>query len=114
MKEELTKQIEGADLRKLHDWACYCQGARTMLLRLRECFLCDEPHPNVQYRRSKEDKIYNKALLDLILSSKGNVSRFLSGDYEIRYTDHERDKKGKLIKCRAFFARKVTKYEEIR
>lgn len=33
--------------------------------------------------------------------------------YEIRFTDHERNKKGKLINCRAYFAKKVIKYEEI-
>lgn len=60
-----------------------------------------------------EDKVITKAILDLIMSSKENVDRFLMEQYEIRLTDHERDKKGKLVKCRAYFARKVVKYEEI-
>lgn len=106
MKENLI------NLRKLHDWSCYIGGARDMLLRLREASLCDEPH-KVGYLQRKEDKIYNKAKLDLIMADKRNVDRFLLGDFEIRYTDHERDRKGKLIKCRAYFARKVVKYEEI-
>lgn len=111
MNEEIIRhQAEATHLRKLQIWAWYIKGAREMLLRLREHGLCDEPH---DYRVSKEDKITNKAILDLLLSSKENVDRFLMEKYEIRLTDHERDKKGKLIKCRAYFARKVVKYKEV-
>lgn len=111
--EDLTNRTEAAHLRKLQIWAWYIRGAREMLLRLREHLLCEEPHPGVQFKPKAEDKIYNKAILDLIVSSKDNVDRFLLGEYEIHFTDHERDKKGKLVKCRAYFARKVIKYEEI-
>lgn len=89
------------------------KGARDMLLRLRENFLCEEPH-KVEFKVRKEDKIYNKAILDLILYNQDATDRFLSHDYdEIRFTDHERDKKGRLVKCRAYFARRAIRYEEI-
>ena len=104
---------EPINLSKLRDWAVYTAGARMMLLKLRQHLLGDEPHPNLQYKRKAEDKVYTKAILDLILSSKDNVYRFLMGGYEIRFTEHERNKKGKLINCRAYFAKKVIKYEEI-
>lgn len=84
-----------------------------MLLRLREQFLCEEPHPGDARKVTSEDKVRNKAVLDFILSSKENVDRFLTGVYEIRLTDHERDKRGKLVKCRAYFVKKVVRYEEI-
>lgn len=100
------------NLRKLHDWACYTEGARAMLLRLREHFLCEEPHSGVG-KVTADNKVVNKAVLDLIMSSKESVDRFLMGEYQIRLTDHERDNKGKLVKCRAYFARKVVKYEEV-
>lgn len=108
MSEEIRRhQEEERQLRKLPIWSWYIDGARTMLLRLRENFLCEEPH-NVEFKIRKEDKIYNKAILDLIMDSKDNVDRFLSQNYdEIRFTDHVRDKKGKLIKCRAYFAKRV-------
>lgn len=112
-KEILTKSAEAKALRNLHIWSWYMQGARMMLLRLRDHFLCEEPHPGDARKVTAEDKVMNKAILDLILSSKENVDRFLMEQYEIRLTDHERDKKGKLTKCRAYFARKVVKYEEI-
>lgn len=77
-----------------------------MLLRMREQCLCDEPKPKGYYK-GKDHQIYQKATLDLIIDSMDNVDRFLSQDYEeIRFTDHEYDKKGKLVKCRAYFATK--------
>ena len=109
-QKNLVKQAEAAHLRKLQIWAWYIRGAREMVLRLREHGLCNEPH---DFKTTKEDAVVNKATLDLILSSKENVDRFLMEEYEIRFTDHKYDKKGKLMKCRAYFARKVVKYEEI-
>lgn len=110
-EENRQKLAEAAQLRRLHIWAWYIKGAREMLLRLRDHMLCEEPH---DHKVSNEEKVMNKVILDLVLSSKENVDRFLMEEYEIRLTDHERDKKGKLIKCRAYFAKKVTKYEEVR
>lgn len=110
---DVVKDAGKVNLQKLHDWACYTEGARMMLLRLREGFLCEEPHPGDARKVTAEDKIYNKAVLDLIMADKRNIDRFLTQQNEIRFTDRERDKKGKLIKCRAYFARKVVKYEEI-
>ncbi len=111
---DIVREAGLINLRKLHDWACYTEGARMMLLHLREYFLCEEPHPGDARKITAEDKIINKAILDLIMSSKENIDRFLMEQYKIRLTDHEKDKKGKLVKCRAFFAKKVVKYEEIK
>lgn len=108
--DNLMRRAEAAHLRKLQMWAWYIKGAREMLLRLRQHGLCNEPH---DFKTTKEDAVAHKATLDLIMSSKENVDRFLMEEYEIRLTDHEKDKKGKLVKCRAYFARKVVKYEEI-
>ena len=113
-EEFLMREVESQHLRRLTDWAWYIKGARDMLLKLRDHMLCDEPHPNLSFKPKAEDKIYNKAILDLIMSSKDNVSHFLLEEYEICYTDHERDKKGKLVKCRAYYARRVVKYEEVK
>lgn len=113
MSDVCKKLEENKRLRKLQIWAWYIKGAREMLLRLREHSLCEEPHPGNVNKVTKEDKIINKAILDLIMSSKENVDRFLMGEYEIRLTDHERDKKGRLVKCRAYFAQKVIKYKEV-
>lgn len=95
-------------------WSIYIDGARAMLLKLREHFLLEEPHPGDARKVTADTKIINKATIDLILSSKANTDRFLMEQFEIHLADHEKDRKGRLAKCRAFFARKVTTYEEIK
>lgn len=112
-KEIRRHQEEERQLRRLPIWSWYVKGARDMLRLLRDNLLCDESKPK-GYGKDKDHQVYQKAILDLIMDSKDNVDRFLSQDYdEIRFTDHERDKKGKLMKCRAFFAKRVIKYKEI-
>ena len=115
MSEEIKRhQEEERQLRRLSIWSWYMKGARDMLLRMRDHCLCDEPKPK-GWSKNKDERIYNKAILDLILYNQDATDRFLSQDYdEIRFTDHEHDKKGKLIKCRAYFAKRVVRIEEIK
>lgn len=94
-------------LRNLTLWAWYLKGARDMLLMLRKYFLCEEPHPGLQQstKGRNERKIYNKAVLDLLLLDKMNIDKFLAEEYP-RFKDHKRNNKGKLTECRAYFAEK--------
>ena len=94
-------------LRNLKLWAWYLKGARDMLLMLRKYFLCEEPHPLylVPAKYKGELRIYNKAVLDLLLSDKMNIDKFLSGEYP-KFKDFKRNNKGKLLECRAYFAEK--------
>ena len=90
-------------MEKLIPWSERIKGARDLLVRLRDCGLCDEPKPK-GYAKGKDDKIYNKAILDLILYDQIATDKFLNQDYDyISFFDHERNKKGKLIKCKARF-----------
>lgn len=107
-------------LRNVFYYGVYLQGAKTMLLRLRDNQMTIEEHITGGNHKTKDKlritsdmKVMNKAVFDLILKDKLNTQRFLEDGYTINFTDHERDKKGKLTKCRAYFARKVVKYEEI-
>lgn len=100
--------------RHLIPWGIYIDGARNMLLKLRDHQLLEEPHTGSARKVTNDDKVINKAIIDLILSSKDNIDRFLTEQYEIRLTDHEKDKKGKLIKCRAFFAERKITYTEVK
>ena len=70
-----------------------------MLQRLR-----DEYKIVPKCKGDKDDAVYVKAELDMILSSLDNTRHFLCGDYRIHYRNHERDKKGRLIKVEAYFA----------
>ena len=114
ISREIARSIEDAfALRRLPIWAWYIRGARDMILRLREYLLCEEPHAGDTKKVTREDKIANKAILDMIMYNKDNIDRFLMGQYEIRFTDHEKDKKGRLVKCRAYFAKKIVTYKEV-
>lgn len=75
------------------------QGARQMLLRLLDVY---DIVP--KGKKKKDDEVYTKAEMDLILSSKDNARHFLCGDKTIRYRGHERDKKGNLIRVDAYFS----------
>lgn len=79
-------------------------GARQMLLRLRDEFKITGFTKDVKYYSRAEDAVYAAAELDMIQSSMDNVRHFLSGDLRIHYRNHERDKKGRLIKVEAYFA----------
>ena len=121
---KIEQAAEGIALRRLPIWSWYLKGARDMLLKLRDSHLLDERHPsdyntfaignNWYQRRPKSQKIINKAVFDMLMSDKANIDRFLSEDYDsVKFKDAEFDKKDKLTKCTAFFAKRVTKYEEI-
>lgn len=55
-------------------------------------------------KRSREEQVYIDAELRLILSSVDNVRHFLCGDLRIHYRNWQRDKKGNLTRCEAYFA----------
>ena len=76
------------------------QGARQMLLRLLDVY---DIVPKGKKR--KDDEVYTTAEMDLILSSKDATRHFLCGDLRIHYRGHERDKKGRLVKVEAYFAK---------
>lgn len=86
----------------LHDESLYISGARQMLLTL-----LDNYKIVAKTKGDKDDAIYTKAEIDLILSSMDSTKEFIYGGSRsgIHYYDHKRDKKGKLVSCKAKFAR---------
>lgn len=53
-------------------------------------------------KRKDEDDVYKKAIFDLITEDIRKTEMFMSGA-DIRFCNHEIDKKGKLTKCDAYF-----------
>ena len=85
----------------LHEWSERMNGARMMLSYLRDQMqrgarIDLDPTPK------GEGKIYTEAIFRLALSNPDNTEKFMAG-CEIGYRNHERDKKGKLIKAEAYF-----------
>ena len=59
-----------------------------------------------------ENKVYRDAELALITQSKRTMELFMDGT-PIRYRNHERDKKGKLTKCEAYFYKEQRIIQEV-
>lgn len=76
-------------------YSAYLQGARRMAQTLAERF------PQMF---GGKDGVYTKAEMMLVLSSLRATDLFLSGECEVRYRGHVRDRKGKLVECEAYFA----------
>lgn len=91
--------------RNLQLYSRYLHGARMMLATLISQGV-------ISWNTGTDKAVYDRALNELILSDIDNTRKFLEGD-EIRYVDHKRNSKGKLISCRAAFVKKVITYEEI-
>ncbi len=85
-------------VQRLAMYASYYQGARDMEQKLMKRLMT---------------WVYLEAEWRLFMSSKRNCQLFLDGT-EIRYRNHERDKKGKLIRCEAYFTERLTLIREVK
>lgn len=81
------------NLQNLVYYGAYYQGAMAMAIKL-------IPYVMLNYRG--DDKVYIKAELDLITSSKRNMQLWLDGT-QMRYRNHKRNKKGKLESVECYF-----------
>lgn len=96
-EREIEAALKGdvkLNLNNIIRYSAYYQGARMAAMKLIEGYFMD--------RAKGDEKVYLKAELELIIGSLENTERFLSGS-PIRYRNHERDKRGKLVKCEAYF-----------
>lgn len=69
--------------------------------------------PYVMQNYRGEDKVYIKAELDLITSSKRNMQLWLEGT-EMRFRNHKRNKKGKLESCECYFVEYRNAIQEVK
>lgn len=114
--------VEEANLLCNINWyGAYLKGAIAMALALQDWDLLDFSlkkaghggYSKISVKRA--DRIVNKAVFDLFLSSTRNLEYCLHGlpdGIEI-FTDIERDKKGKIKAAKAKFVKKQTTYKEI-
>lgn len=86
------------DFENLHVWSERMQGAREMLIKLYED---DKMILPLGVKRS-EDRVYTKAIVNLLASDLNNVQEYLLGT-NIGFRNHIRDKKCKLLSCEAYF-----------
>lgn len=69
--------------------------------------------PYVMQNYRGDDKVYIKAELDLITSSKRNMKLWLGGT-QMHFRNHKRDKKGKLESCECYFVEYRNVIQEIK
>ena len=69
--------------------------------------------PYVMQNYRGDDKVYIKAELDKITSSKRNMQLWLDGT-EMRYRNHKRNKKGKLESCECYFVEHIQTIKEVK
>ena len=82
----------------LHEWSERMQGAREMLIKLYE----DDKMILPLGTKRSEDRVYTKAIVNLLASDLKNIQEYLLGT-NIGFRNHVRDKKGKLMTCEAYF-----------
>ena len=82
----------------LHEWSERMQGAREMLIKLYDD---DDMTISVSGKHS-EDKVYTRAMVELLRSDLRNVENYLLGT-QIGFRKHVRNQKGKLVSCEAYF-----------
>ena len=97
------------DLRRVQIYSAYYNGARKAFL-----MMAGEGSVLRQiYGRNKaESDIYRKAIFDLITEDLRKTELFMSGA-DIGFCNHEKDKKGKLKKCDAYFFEEYTLRKKI-
>ena len=69
--------------------------------------------PFVMQNYRGNDKVYIKAELDMITSSKRNMQLWLDGT-DMRYRNHKRDKKGKLKSVECYFVEQRNVITEVK
>ena len=84
-------------------YGAYYQGA---LMAAKELM------PYAKWNAKGDDRVYRDAELALITQSKRTMELFMDGT-PIRYRNHERDKKGKLTKCEAYFYKEQRIIQEV-
>jgi hypothetical protein len=85
-------------------YASYYQGAREIGVKILNSI------PQLRSTRG-EEWLYLEAEWRLYTESVRNMQLYMDG-YEVRYRNHQKDKRGKLIRCEAYFVERRTIFTE--
>lgn len=91
------------NLQNIHYYGAYLLGAQITAEKL---------IPYVMQNYRGDDKVYIKAELDTITSSKRNMQLWLDGT-QMRYRNHKRNKKGKLESVECYFVEQRNVMQEV-
>ena len=86
---------------KLHDASLILRGAKNVLMNLHDaCTLVLDKG----YKKSKNNAVYNEAAYQMLMNDEVALWEWLAhpqGEMCWEYYDHERDNKGRLVRCKA-------------
>ena len=99
-----VKQPIKVNFQKIIHYSAYYQGMRQGLITAQRI---------IETSVKGEEKIYLEAEFKLYTSSLRNVQLLKDGT-EVRFRNHERNKKGKLIRCEAYFVERRELITEIK
>lgn len=92
------------NVQRLAMYASYYQGAREIGVKVLNSI------PQLRSTRG-EEWLYLEAEWRLYTESVRNMQLYMDG-YEVRYRNHQKDKRGKLIRCEAYFVERRTIFTE--
>ena len=75
-------------------WARHIEGARSLLLRLKDDGVLLFSGNGV---KPKEREVYSNAMYECLLHDKSQLGHYMMQDGVGRFYDHVRDKKGRLV-----------------
>ena len=112
MEEEIRLALASepvVDLRRVQIYSAYYNGVRKAFMMMAD----EGSFLKQSYGKSNaEHDVYRKAIFDLITDDIRKTELFMSGA-DIGFCNHERDKKGKLKKCDAYFFEEYTLRKKI-
>lgn len=91
-------------------WSRHIEGARALLLRLRDEGVTLFTDTMV---KKSEREVYNKAMYDCLLGDKNALDHYMTHDAVGRFYDHVRDKNGRLVSCKFGFFKPQTIYKKL-
>ena len=94
----VVKEVQ-IDLRKVLHYGAYYLGAIQAVQKVVGELTTNKP--------KGDDWVYLKAFWDCITKSKRNMQLFMDGE-EMRYRNHQRDKRGKLKSVECYFVERRT------
>lgn len=86
-------------MERLYEFSARTNGARMMLVRLYEQGYLYAPK-DLHSLGKRDGAVYLKAIYDWLIEDLAHIDSFLKG-CDIGFYGFEKDKKGKLIRCRA-------------
>lgn len=103
------KDVPMANVRNVQMYSAYYNGMRKAFGMMAD----ERSFIHQDYGKTKaETEVYRKAIFDLITEDIRKTEIFVSGA-DIGFCNHERDKRGKLVKCDAYFFEEYTMRKKI-